>query len=728
MFRRMLLSLLALAALIPVAVAQTETWLEVRTPNFLVVSNAGEKDAYHVATQFERMRSVLSRVFPNANLETATPIVVLAVVDKENLRALEPEVYLGKGQLNLVGLFLQTTEKDFVLIWLNATGQHPYASIYHEYTHFALSRTGDWMPLWLSEGFAQFYQTAEFLDHEVRLGKLDAATWNFLQHHPLLPLPALFAVDTHSPYYHEEDKGSMFYAESWALTHYLKMKDDRENTHRLQDYLDLLQKDVDTVGAAGQTFGDLTQLQTDLQKYIVSGEYADLGVPGSSAVDDSTFVVRTLTQIEVDTRRAEFLACDHRENDSRKLAQDVLHDDPSNVSALQTMGYISFQHRNFDEARKWYERAIKADPQNFMAHYVLASSIIKEMSDAKSQASAESSLRTAIKLNPSFAPAYEGLGVLLGQQPKNYDEARRLLQKSIQMEPGNVEFRVDEAGILLRNNRSKEAIAGLELALKMAHTPEQAAAAEEVLQTAKKFDADIRVHNRDVTVHLRNPQAGATKGGVAAEIAPRATNTPGAEYTEEARLAKREGTCVVSLVVGIDGKPYNIVVTKKLGMGLDEKAVEAVQKWRFTPGLRYGRPVMSRLNVSMTFKLYGTNNKILELTERARTGEAAAEFELATAFLDGRDIPKDEKQGLALLERAARDGLPQAQFQMGERTYGNGSVRDSYVAAYVWYALSQRGGFEQGQAKTEELAAELSPEQLLEAQKQLENWAAPPAK
>ena len=155
---------------------------------------------------------------------------------------------------------------------------------------------------------------------------------------------------------------------------------------------------------------------------------------------------------------------------------------------------------------------------------------------------------------------------------------------------------------------------------------------------------------------------------------------------------------------------------------------KAVQKWRFTPGLRYGRPVMSRLNVSMTFKLYGTNNKILELTERARTGEAAAEFELATAFLDGRDIPKDEKQGLALLERAARDGLPQAQFQMGERTYGNGSVRDSYVAAYVWYALSQRGGFEQGQAKTEELAAELSPEQLLEAQKQLENWAAPPAK
>lgn len=86
-----------------------------------------------------------------------------------------------------------------------------------------LSRTGEWMPLWLAEGWAQFLQTAEILDNQVRLGKLDAYTGNFLQRNPLLPIPTLITVDQHSPYYHEEDKGSMFYAESWALTRYLKM-------------------------------------------------------------------------------------------------------------------------------------------------------------------------------------------------------------------------------------------------------------------------------------------------------------------------------------------------------------------------------------------------------------------------------------------------------------------------------------------------------------------------
>jgi TPR repeat protein len=112
-------------------------------------------------------------------------------------------------------------------------------------------------------------------------------------------------------------------------------------------------------------------------------------------------------------------------------------------------------------------------------------------------------------------------------------------------------------------------------------------------------------------------------------------------------------------------------------MGLDQKAVEAVSKSRFEPARRYGRPVMIRLNLSIGFKLYGAGSaKILELTQRANAGDAAAEFELANAFFEGRDIPKDESQGAALLERAARDGVAQAQFQMGTRTYGEGNNPD----------------------------------------------------
>jgi TonB family protein len=295
------------------------------------------------------------------------------------------------------------------------------------------------------------------------------------------------------------------------------------------------------------------------------------------------------------------------------------------------------------------------------------------------------------------------------------------------MDPGNVEFRIDDANILMRMNKDKDAIETLEVALKMAHMPEETAAVENVLQSMKKFVAErARTQHQNLGIRAQASQSGskgATQAGVQAQSGPRVIYNPEPEYTEEARQARRGGTCSLSLIVGVDGKPRNIVVTKKVGMGLDEKAIEAVGKWKFEPARRYGRPVMARLNLSLNFKVFGDSDRIVELSQRAKIGDAAAEFELANAFFEGREMPKDESQGMALLERAARDGLAQAQFQMGERARGDGSDQNSFVAAYVWYALAQRGGLEQSYTRINELEAKMSAEQLSEAQKRLENWA-----
>lgn len=725
--RGIALSLLLLAVFASLAYAQTDTWLEIRTPHFVVISNSKEKDARRVTRQFERMRTVFRKVFPDANLDTPTPIIVLAVEDKRNLRALEPEIYLHQGQVNIAGLFLRSPEKNYVLVYQNAEGLHPFASIYHEYTHFVLSSTGEWMPVWLSEGWAEFYQNTEIIDNEVRIGKMDAYNLELLRHNPLLPLATLLTVDLHSPYYHEDDKGSMFYAESWALTHYLKAKDARENTHHLLDYLDLVHKNVDGVSAATQAFGDLQELQTELHNYIVNGDYTYLTMPGSTDVDDSVFPVRTLTQPQADTVRADFLAYEQRDDDARALLDAVLRDDPNNASAHESMGYMAFRHRNFEEAHKWYEQAAQLDPQSFLAQYYLAVSAIKvcdankKFPDAAAQASIENNLRTAVKLNPSFAPAYDALGVFLALVGKGPEEGRQLTQKAIQLDPGRVEFRIDDANVLTRMNKGADAVEELELTLKIAHTPEQIAAVESVLQATRQFAEErAKIHRQNAATNRKN--ATIIGGGGSGLVGPRTIYAPEPEYTEEARQAHREGICVLSFIVGLDGKPSHIVVTKKLGMGLDQKAIEAVSKSKFEPARHYGRPIMMRLNLSVSFKLYGTGGtRIVELTQRANNGDAAAEFELANAFFEGHDIPKDDDQGAAMLERAARDGVAKAQFQMGVRTYGDGNSPDNYVAAYMWYALAQRGGAEGSDMMVSELEAKMSPEQLADARKKIDH-------
>jgi periplasmic protein TonB len=86
--------------------------------------------------------------------------------------------------------------------------------------------------------------------------------------------------------------------------------------------------------------------------------------------------------------------------------------------------------------------------------------------------------------------------------------------------------------------------------------------------------------------------------------APRGLYTPDPEYSEEARKAKYQGTVMLWLIVGPDGRPRDIKVARSLGMGLDEKAVEAVKTWKFDPARKDGQPVAVQINVEVNFRLY----------------------------------------------------------------------------------------------------------------------------
>ena len=90
-------------------------------------------------------------------------------------------------------------------------------------------------------------------------------------------------------------------------------------------------------------------------------------------------------------------------------------------------------------------------------------------------------------------------------------------------------------------------------------------------------------------------------GGISA---PQALSTPDPEYTEEARNAKTQGTCILWLIVDDQGRPRDIRVVRGLGMGLDAKAIEAVKQWKFQPALKDGHPVNVQISVEVGFRLY----------------------------------------------------------------------------------------------------------------------------
>jgi TonB family protein len=103
-------------------------------------------------------------------------------------------------------------------------------------------------------------------------------------------------------------------------------------------------------------------------------------------------------------------------------------------------------------------------------------------------------------------------------------------------------------------------------------------------------------------------EGGGTGGGIfhvgGGVSPPRAIYAPEPEFSEEARKAKYQGVCTLGLVVGVDGRPTNIRVLSSLGMGLDEKAIEAVRNWKFEPAMKDGHPVPVEIALEVDFHLY----------------------------------------------------------------------------------------------------------------------------
>ena len=542
-----------------VASAAPDQWLQVTSPHFTVITDSSDKQARHILDQFERMRWLFQTLFPKFKVDPPLPIVVVAVKNQKGFQALEPAAYLAKGQLALAGLFLRTPDKNYVLLRLDAEDEHPFAAIYHEYTHLQFSDDAEWMPLWLNEGYAEFIQNTEIRNKDVLLGEPSADDILFLRQNRLLPLATLFKVDHDSPYYHDEQKGSVFYAESWALTHYLEVTDREKGTHRLPDYVAMVRQHQDPLAAAQTAFGDLKILQADLEGYIRASSYKQFVVSSAAApIDESTYQSKPLTQAQADAIRADFLVYVQRKQDAQSLLDAVLKSDPGNAQAHETMGYLAYRDGDREAARKWYGEAVKLNSQSFLANYYFADMLMSD-GDSANDAQIESSLRAAIRLNPNFAPAYDRLAGFFAMRHKNLDEAHILNIQAIQLEPGNIAYRMNTAMVLMTMSRYDDAASVLRNTMKVPKTPNEAA----MLQNRLKEIESIQALGAKPSAMITSPPTGvvdmnAAESVVDVNVAPKHPTEPPDGPKHQVIGVIRQVTCSYPAVL-----EFQVETTKK---------------------------------------------------------------------------------------------------------------------------------------------------------------------
>ena len=272
-----------------------ETWVEVASPHFTVLSNDGEKTARRIAQQFEQIRILYSKVLsPNLRLDPRIPIVIIAARNEKSLSQIIPEYWAQKGHTHPAGMFIPNSGKNYIAIRTDVEGEFPYLVVYHEYVHLIVNLNFQHFPLWADEGYATFLGSATLLPKSGRLGLANQSELSVLAKTKLLPLDVLFRVGRDSPYYNEAEKTNVFYAESWALVHYLMTDPSRQNGNQLSQYLNMSENGGDPIESAKAAFGDLSQLKKDLDFYVSRTSYAMYVVPLPDPADTKSYPARTV--------------------------------------------------------------------------------------------------------------------------------------------------------------------------------------------------------------------------------------------------------------------------------------------------------------------------------------------------------------------------------------------------------------------------------------------------
>src|ERR1700730_10775180 len=283
-------------------------WIEVRSAHFVVSTNAGEKEARRIADQFEQIRTLFHTAFANLRVDPAQPVLILAAKNENTMKMLLPEDWEVKGHVQPAGLYQQGEDKHYVILRLDSEGTNPFHALYHEYTHALLHLNFTGLPLWLDEGLAEFYGNSQLGEKESKVGTIDETHLYILGQNKLLPIETLLNVERSSPHYNEANRASVFYAESWALVHYLMMDEEAKRRQLLKNFLATWDKSGSQIEAAQQVFGDLKRFGQVIEAYSRQTRFLVGVLKNGQQAADKTYAVRNLQAGEVLALRADCAA------------------------------------------------------------------------------------------------------------------------------------------------------------------------------------------------------------------------------------------------------------------------------------------------------------------------------------------------------------------------------------------------------------------------------------
>jgi tetratricopeptide (TPR) repeat protein len=431
-------------------------WTMIGDGPMIVIGDQPTDKLREIAIQIEMFRSVVGGLIPNANRPLPLPTVVFVFGTRKSFERYLP---IKDGRPAVVdGLFVHHDDANHILLLLE-TYEESAAIVYHEYTHLLLANAVRTLPVWLNEGLAEYYGSYSVAGDRRSAVVGRPLPWRVgVLRERYMPIRELIAVDPSATLHDESMRRTIFYAEAWALTHYL-LTEFPNGAAAINKYAGAVAAGAQPSDAFADAFGGQPEaLDKQLQNYVrrpaltatrfLFTERLAVAAPGPS---------RELDPGEADGWLGDLQRRVGRQQEAEQRIEGGVRRVADVPICQVALGLLRLEQNRRQEGIDALNRAGTLARDDFMTQFVRGVALLRSNTIGdENTASAAKALARAVALNPESSEAYAWLAYAEMRSDDTLSEARASIEHAIELSPGRLDYRLRYADVRILQGEPNE--------------------------------------------------------------------------------------------------------------------------------------------------------------------------------------------------------------------------------------------------------------------------------
>jgi tetratricopeptide (TPR) repeat protein len=372
-------------------VSAADPWICMQSPNFELYTTAGEKSGREALLVFEEIRSAFKDIV-GVKLPEKKPVSIIAFRD-------EQEYAPYRLRAGTASYYMPMPGRDFIVLQDLSQEHLPY--LLHEYTHVVIHQAGMKLPVWLNEGFAEFYSTMKPVGGKILVGRVIPGRLEVAEA-GLVSLREILNTGYQSSDYNETSRLGTFYAESWALVHMLKF--NPRYAPKFDRLLDAIGRGDPSVQALEEVYGKPVEaIQKDLQAYVHGEHFSEGVIHARIGKPDVQPVVVPKDPLDIAVLMAGIQSHGPHRDQAIGTLENLAKNNPGRSAPLDSLAWLYLTSPNPQMAMQPFRQAFESGTRDANLCFTYAVRLRTSIPEAEYLAV----LRRTTAIDPEFSAAQE---------------------------------------------------------------------------------------------------------------------------------------------------------------------------------------------------------------------------------------------------------------------------------------------------------------------------------